>query len=55
MEKISVKMEKDKETKNTIRYTVIADGKPPAVKTVYIEKWVLGKDVPGTLTVTITG
>ena len=55
MDEISVKMEIEKETKNTIRYAaVVEDGKPPAVKTVYIEKWAVGERAPNYLTITIT-
>jgi len=39
-EKIELLMELEKETKNTYRYAVVQEGgKPPAVRTVYIEKW----------------
>ncbi|HLF05059.1 MAG TPA: hypothetical protein VI855_07555 [Dehalococcoidia bacterium] len=43
----------EKETKNTIRYQEETNGKPPAVGTLYIQKWLLGKAAPKTLTVTI--
>ncbi len=43
----------ERETKNTIRYTEDADGKPPAIGTLYVQKWLLGKEPPKTLTITI--
>ena len=43
----------ERETKNTIRYQEDADGKPPAIGTLYIQKWVLGKEPPEKLTITI--
>lgn len=43
----------EKETKNTIRYQEQTDGKPPAIGTLYVQKWLLGQDPPKTLTVII--
>jgi hypothetical protein len=43
----------ERETKNIIRYQEDADGKPPAIGTLYIQKWVLGKEPPEKLTITI--
>jgi hypothetical protein len=43
----------EKETKNTIRYQEETNGKPPAVGTLYIQKWLLGKEPPQTLRVII--
>jgi hypothetical protein len=43
----------ERETKNTIRYQEDADGQPPAVGTIYIQKWLLGKEPPRKLTITI--
>ena len=43
----------DKETKNTIRYAEVTEGKPPAIGTIYIQKWFLGKKVPDKLKVTV--
>jgi hypothetical protein len=43
----------ERETKNTIRYQEDADGKPPAIGTLYVQKWLLGKEPPKSLTVTI--
>ena len=44
----------ERETKNTIRYTEDASGKPPAIGTLYVQKWLLGNELPKTLTVTIS-
>jgi hypothetical protein len=43
----------ERETKNTIRYAEDADGKPPAIGTLYVQKWLLGKEPPQKLTLTI--
>ncbi len=44
----------ERETKNTARYQESTEGKPPAVGTLYVQKWALGTDLPKELTVTIT-
>lgn len=33
--------ELEKETKNTIRYAEVAEGQPPVIGTVYVQKWAL--------------
>jgi hypothetical protein len=43
----------ERETKNTFRYQEDADGKPPAIGTLYVQTWLLGKEPPKQLTVTI--
>ncbi len=43
----------ERETKNTIRYQEKTDGKPPAIGTLYVQKWFLGETAPRTLAVTI--
>ena len=44
----------EKETKNTIRYTEKPEaGKPPAIGTIYIQKWALPEPTPASITVTI--
>jgi hypothetical protein len=45
----------ERETKNTIRYSEVASGKPPAIGTLYVQKWLLGQDPPKNLIVTISG
>ena len=44
----------ERETKNTIRYAEDANGKPPAVGTLYVQKWLLGNEPPKNLVVTIS-
>ena len=44
--------EMEKETKNAIRYKEVAAGQPPAIGTLYIQKWAL-KGPPKKLKVTI--
>ena len=44
----------ERETKNTIRYTEDVNGKPPAIGTLYVQKWLLGNEPPKNLMVTIT-
>lgn len=43
----------EKETKNTVRYQAKTGGQPPAVRTVYIEKWWLGDKPPNEIRLTI--
>ncbi len=43
----------ERETKNTIRYQEDAAGKPPAIGTIYVQKWLLGTTPPKNLSVTI--
>ncbi len=44
----------ERETKNTIRYQEDASGKPPAIGTIYVQKWLIGDTPPRNLTVTIS-
>jgi hypothetical protein len=53
MEKQTLTFTLERETKNTIRYSEDADGKPPAIGTLYVQKWLLGKEPPQKLTITI--
>lgn len=53
MAKIEAEFEIEKETKNTIRYEEVTDGKPPVIRTLYIQKWALGKNPPKRIKVTI--
>jgi hypothetical protein len=53
MEKQTLTFTMERTTKNTIRYQEDADGKPPAIGTLYVQKWLLGKEPPKRLTVTI--
>ena len=53
MEKIVAEFEIEKETKNTIRYEEITEGRPPVIRTIYIQKWALGKNPPKKIKITI--
>ena len=55
MEKIEVILVKAKETKGTYVYEepLGESGKPPILKTQYIQKWVLGSNPPDKIKVTI--
>ena len=53
MEKQTLTFTLERETKNTIRYSEDTDGKPPAIGTLYVQKWLLGKEPPEKLTITI--
>ncbi|MGD0897935.1 MAG: hypothetical protein ABR915_08860 [Thermoguttaceae bacterium] len=50
--KIERAFEIEKETKNTLRYAEVAEGQPPVVGTLYVQKWVF-KGVPKRIQVTI--
>ena len=50
---LELSFERERETKNTVRYQEEADGKPPVVGTLYVQRWALGQPVPQWLTVTI--
>ena len=45
--------ERERETKNTIRYREMAEYDPPVVGTIYIQKQVLGDSTPERLTVIV--
>ncbi len=55
MEKIVVVLVKGKETKGTYVYEeeLGEGGKPPVLKSQYIQKWVLGSNPPAKIKVTI--
>ena len=38
---VTANLDRVKETKNTIRYKELTEGKPPAIGTLYVQKWVL--------------
>jgi hypothetical protein len=44
----------ERETKNTVRYAEQTDGKPPAVGTIYVQKWVMGQNPPKTLVIRVS-
>ena len=44
----------ERETKNTYRYEEETDGMPPAVRTLYLQKWAIGRNPPQKIKVTIS-
>ena len=44
--------EVEKETKNTIRYAEKAEGQPPVIGTIYIQKWAM-KGTPKQVKITL--
>lgn len=44
----------ERETKNTVRYAEQTDGKPPAVGTIHVQKWVMGQKPPKTLVIRVS-
>jgi hypothetical protein len=50
--KIERTFEVEKETKNTIRYTEVAQGQPPVIGTIYVQKWAL-KETPQKIKLTL--
>ncbi len=44
----------ERETKNTIRYQEETNGNPPAIGTLYLQKWLLGETPPFRLQVTVS-
>jgi hypothetical protein len=53
MEKQTLTFTLERETKNTICYAEDASGKPPAIGTLYVQKWLLGNGPPQKLTITV--
>jgi hypothetical protein len=53
MEPIVVTMQLEKETKNTVRYAEVTEGKPPVIGTLYLQKWALGLVQPKVIKVTV--
>jgi hypothetical protein len=53
MEKQTLTFTLERETKNTIRYSEDVSGKPPAIGTLYVQKWLLGDQPPKNLSITI--
>ena len=43
----------ERETKNTVRYQEQTEGKPPAIGTLYVQKWLLGQNPPQSLSVVL--
>jgi hypothetical protein len=44
----------ERETKNTVRYAEQTDGKPPAVGTIYVQKWAMGQNPPKPLVIRVS-
>jgi len=53
MDKKTITLSREKETKNTIRYREETEGQPPIVQTIYIQKWFTGSPAPEKIKVTI--
>ena len=54
MKTTTATFELEKETKNTVRHSATPDeGLAPAVNTIYIQKYVLGKTAPQKIKVTL--
>jgi len=46
--------EREKETKNTVRFQEVPDkGQPPGVGTLYVQKWAAGNAAKLTVTITV--
>ena len=54
MDKHTLTFTLERETKNTVRCQEDAEGSPPAVGVLYVQKWLLGKEPPERLTVSIS-
>ena len=50
--KLEREFEKEKETKNTIRYSEVAKGEPPVIGTIYVQKWAV-PNTPDKIKVTV--
>ena len=53
MERQTLAFATERETKNTVRFQEEANGKPPVIGTLYVQRWALGEPLPQRLTVTI--
>jgi len=52
---VKATFELEKSTKNTYRYQEKAEGQPPKIGCLYVQKWAFKGDPPRSLTVTVTG
>ena len=50
--KIERVFEVEKETKTTVRYAEVAEGQPPVIGTIYVQKWAM-KGIPKRVKVTL--
>lgn len=53
METKVVEFAMERETKNTVRYEEQTSGQPPAIGTLYVQKWALGSPPPPRLRMTL--
>ncbi len=53
MERRTLVFATERERKNTVRFQEEANGKPPVIGTLYVQRWALGEPLPQRLTVTI--
>ena len=53
MERQTLVFATERETKNTVLFQEEANGKPPVIGTLYVQRWALGEPLPQRLTVTI--
>jgi hypothetical protein len=53
MEPQTLTFKVERETKNTVRYQEQTNGKPPAIGTLYVQKWLLGQQPPQRLQVVL--
>ncbi len=53
MDPFEIEMKRAKETKGTFVYEEEAEGEPPVVRTLYIQKWKLNGGAPDRIKVTI--
>ncbi len=54
MDQQNISFTMERETKNTIRYQEETNGNPPAIGTLYLQKWLLGEMPPVKLQVTVS-
>ena len=55
MESRELTFEREKETKNTVRFQeVVSDGEQPVIGPLYVQKHALGSEPPKTVTLTIS-
>ena len=56
MEPLKATLRRAKETKNTVRYEELESHDPPAIGTLYLQKWAAHRlEDPETITVTVAG
>lgn len=54
MSEMKIEFEREKETKNTVRFQEVPDkGQPPRVGTLYVQKWAVGSATKLTVTIEV--